>query len=110
MLIEKRIRIVPVDLRLSFPTVHFRAESQLDVGIVETALIAACEIVCFDQMHIQIRLIEVISQAQMKPAQMLSCPAITQLCKLFLVSIYRVLLCVAKETSLRLSGKFSHKS
>lgn len=83
MLIEKRIRIVPMDLRLSFPAVYFRAESQLDVGIVETALIAAREIVRFDQVHIQIRFIEVVSQAQMKPAQMLSCPAITQISRLY---------------------------
>lgn len=77
MLIEKRVRVVPVDLRLSFPAVHFRAEGQLDVGIVETALIAAREIVCLDQVHVQIRFIKVVSQAQMEPAQMLSCPAIT---------------------------------
>lgn len=84
MLIEKRIRVVPVDLRLPFPAVHFRAESQLHVGIVETALIATREIVCLDQVHVQIRFIEVISQAQMKPTQMLSCPAITQM----LVRVY----------------------
>lgn len=76
MLIEKWIRIVSMDLRLPFPAVHFRAETQFHIGIVEAALITTSEIVRLDQVHIQIRFIEVVSQAQMKSAQLLPRPAI----------------------------------
>ena len=76
VLIEKRIRIVTMDLRLPFSTVHFRAEAQLDVGIVEATLIATGEIVRLDQVYVQVRFIEVVSQAQMKLAQVLARPAI----------------------------------
>ncbi|KAL0111395.1 hypothetical protein PUN28_012941 [Cardiocondyla obscurior] len=72
MLIKKWIWIVAMDLRLSFSTVNFWAQSQLDVRIVEAALITACEIVCFDQVYVQIRFIKVVSQSQMKSPQMLS--------------------------------------
>lgn len=65
-----------MDLRLPFPTVYFRAEAQLYVGIIETTLIATGEIVRLDQVHVQVRFIEVVSQAQMKPAQLLARPAI----------------------------------
>lgn len=70
-----------MDLRLPFPTVHFRAEAQLHVGIVEAALIATGEIVRLDQVNVQVRFIEVVSQAEMKPAQVLPRPAI--------IAIYR---------------------
>lgn len=65
-----------MDRRLPLPIVHFRAEAQLHVGIVEAALIATGEIVGLDQVHVQVRFIEVVSQAQMKPAQVLPRPAI----------------------------------
>jgi len=76
MLIEERIRIVPMDLRLSLPAIYFRAETQLHIGIVEATLITTGEIVRFDQVHIQVRLVEIVSQPQMKPAHVLSRPAI----------------------------------
>lgn len=76
MLIEKRIRIISVDLRLPFPTVHFRAEAQFHIGIVEATLITTGEIVRLDQVHVQVRFIKVVSQAQMKSAQLLPRPAI----------------------------------
>lgn len=65
-----------MDLRLPLPTVHFRAEIQFHVGIVEAALITTSEIVRLDQVHVQVRFIEIVSQAQMKSAQLLPRPAI----------------------------------
>lgn len=65
-----------MDLRLPFSTVHFWAEAQFHIGVVEAALITAGEIVRLDQMHVQVRFIKVVSQAQMKSAQLLPRPAI----------------------------------
>jgi len=76
MLIEERIRIIPMDLRLSLSAVHFWAEAQFHVGIVEATLIATGEIVRLDQVHVQVRLVEIIPQPQMKPAHVLPRPAI----------------------------------
>jgi len=76
MLVEERVRIVPMDLRLPLPAVYFRAETQLHVGIVEATLIATGEIVRLDQVHVQVRLVEIVPQPQMKPAHVLSRPAI----------------------------------
>lgn len=72
LLIEERVRLVTVYLRLPFPRIHFRAERQLHVRIVESSLITSSQIVSLDQVYMQIRSIKVVFESQMQPAQALS--------------------------------------
>ena len=75
VLVEVGVGVVAVYVCLALARVHLGAEGELDVGVVEAALLAAGQLLRLDQVDVQVGLVEVVAEAQVQLAQTLARPA-----------------------------------